>query len=214
VQHVAWVPPLDELGGQQPWAGCPPKLIVFVVASSTGAAAAATAAVAAAQQEQEEPAEQQQGQQTDGGQGDEDAAASEPDDDPSDEPWGPQRRSRRVAQQVSGQQGAAAGTDDMETQPQPPPQQQKGAEGPEQKQHLSLLLLYNAEGLGRVAALNNQQLEARQRQEQQQGRELPLTWIVHLDPHAAHPWPCCDSNRNGNVPCSLDVAGEAGGGSS
>jgi hypothetical protein len=35
---------------------------------------------------------------------------------------------------------------------------------------------------------------------------------VHLDPHAAHPWPCCDSNRNGNVPCSLDVSGEASGG--
>jgi hypothetical protein len=87
-----------------------------------------------------------------------------------------------------------------------------GAEGPEQKQHLSLLLLYNAEGLGRVAALNNQQLKALERQEQQQGRELPLTWMLHLDPHAAHPWPCCDRGRNSSVPCSLDVSGEAGGG--
>jgi hypothetical protein len=56
-----------------------------------------------------------------------------------------------------------------------------------------------------VAALNKQQLEARERQAQQ-----PVTWMVHLDPHAAHPWPCCDGVRNGIRPCSDDVSGEAG----
>ncbi|KAF6260481.1 hypothetical protein COO60DRAFT_1637574 [Scenedesmus sp. NREL 46B-D3] len=218
---VAWVMPQDAEQQQQqqqqqaPWEGCPPGLIVFIVASSSGGAAAATAAVAAAQKKQKQQVGQQEGgqgaaqQQQEGEEAeDEEGAGSEGGGlGGSSEAEG----SRDDALEAGHREaGTAAGTGDKLTQ-QPQPLQQKKEKTPQQRQHLSLLLLYNVGALGRVAALNAQERAKQRRELQQQGQEQQAARLLHLDPHRAAPWPCCSGVSYGMVPCSDDVCGEARG---
>jgi hypothetical protein len=113
-------------------------------------------------------------------------------------------------QQQQGSEPVSAAATGHNIGQQPQPQRLQNPKDPLQREHLSLLLLFNAEGFGRVAALCPQKRDEQQRELQKQGRQQTTTRLVHLDPHGARPWPCCSATRNDIVPCSEDVCGEAG----
>ncbi|WIA09876.1 hypothetical protein OEZ85_010090 [Tetradesmus obliquus] len=276
---VAWVAPDGAEQEAGPWPGCPPSLIVFLVSSSKKGSAAAAAAVAAANEKLQaqrprrrgvrDAEQEQQGSDDDDEEEQEAAAAGSGSEGGCSDGFGSDDDCGDTEEQEHADADTAAVSDDKHEQQQQQQQQQKQQLRQQQQQqwrqprqehqHLSLLLLHNAEGLGRAAALNakerkdqarelkkkqsqqeqqQQQQQQEQQQEQEQAQEqeqeqeqeqhqeqeqeqqqereqelqrlLPVTRLVHLDPHGLPPWPCCcRATRHGIVPCSDDVTGPA-----